>query len=214
MERVTYNPHVFDQPDTESAMAIAITPEDGLSTEHRLANETPYLARLIGEQLGLAPGQLVVDYGCGPGRMAKALIERFDVKVLGVDISQNMRSFSPTYVGSPSFSVVSNAVARSLFDGGLRADAALAIWVLQHCPRPKEDLTLIREGLSTSGKLFVLNNYHRAVPTLEAGWVDDQLSIHALVAEEFSLTAEGQPKGAAMGPRLAAQTFWAVGAKR
>src|SRR5690349_19235052 len=100
--RATYNPLVFDQPDFDAAMAIAITPEDGLSTEHRLEHETPYLSDLIGEQLDLKAGQLVLDYGCGPGRVAKALIERFDVRVLGVDVSVSMRSFAPSYVGSPN----------------------------------------------------------------------------------------------------------------
>ena len=39
------------------------------------------------ERLGLAPGQRVLDVGCGPGRHAHALARR-GIEVLGVDISQ------------------------------------------------------------------------------------------------------------------------------
>jgi SAM-dependent methyltransferase len=39
------------------------------------------------EQLGLAPGQRVLDVGCGPGRHAHALAHR-GIEVVGVDISQ------------------------------------------------------------------------------------------------------------------------------
>lgn len=47
-------------------------------------NEVDFLV----EALGLAPGQRVLDVGCGPGRHAHELARR-GFKVLGVDISQN-----------------------------------------------------------------------------------------------------------------------------
>lgn len=208
--RVTYNPLVFEQSDLDLAKAIILTPEDGRDPEQRWRLETPYLAGLIGEQLALAPGRLVLDYGCGIGRMAKALIERYDVKVLGVDISQAMRTHAPAYVASPAFSVVSNDVFAALVRQGLKVDAAVAIWVLQHCPRPAEDIVQIRTALPDGGPLFVLNNHHRAVPTLEVGWADDQVSVRELLGEGFVEAAAGAPDGQALGTMVAAQTFWGL----
>lgn len=205
--RVTYNPLVFEQPTEAAAKAIIVTPEGGLSTEHRWEHETPYVAGLIGEQLALQPGELVLDYGCGIGRIARALIERFDVRILGVDISQAMRGLAPAYVASPNFSVVSGEMLRRLVEAGLKADAAIAVWVLQHCVRPQEDIALIREALRGGGRLFVLNNCQRVVPTLEIGWADDYLDIKRLVNEAFSLNDQGQPSSS-IGESLASKTFW------
>jgi SAM-dependent methyltransferase len=204
--RVTYNPLVFEQKTEDAARAIIVTPEDGLSTEHRWQYETPYLAELIGEQLALEPGQLVLDYGCGIGRIAKALIERFGVSVLGVDQSQAMRGLAPGYVGAAPFSIVSNDMLRELVEHGFQADAAIAIWVLQHCVRPQDDIAALS---SSSHRLFVLNNFHRAVPTLEAGWVNDGTDIKALLDGQLNLKRAGSPNQV-IGPRLAAQTYWAT----
>jgi SAM-dependent methyltransferase len=46
-------------------------------------NEVAFLV----EELGLAPGDRVLDVGCGPGRHARALGER-GIEVVGVDISE------------------------------------------------------------------------------------------------------------------------------
>ncbi|MHB8669490.1 MAG: class I SAM-dependent methyltransferase [Acidimicrobiales bacterium] len=47
------------------------------------AQEVEFLVRA----LGLAPGDLVLDVGCGPGRHAHALAER-GIAVVGIDVSQ------------------------------------------------------------------------------------------------------------------------------
>ncbi|HWC38505.1 MAG TPA: methyltransferase domain-containing protein, partial [Acidimicrobiales bacterium] len=41
----------------------------------------------VADALGLAPGMLVVDVGCGPGRHSHALARR-GVRVVGVDVAQ------------------------------------------------------------------------------------------------------------------------------
>jgi hypothetical protein len=57
------------------AMSIILTPE-GSTTADRWETETPYLADLIGQQCALRPDSLVLDYGCGIGRLAHELISR------------------------------------------------------------------------------------------------------------------------------------------
>jgi trans-aconitate methyltransferase len=120
------------------------------------------LAELLGSALDLKSGQMVVDYGCGVGRLSKALIERYDCLVLGVDSSASMRSLATDYVGSGAFSVVSRRTFDALSRGGFKADAAVCVWVLQHCLQPAADIGLIRRALEDGCGLAVVNNLGRA----------------------------------------------------
>lgn len=80
------------------------------------------VAFLVGE-LGLSPGQRVLDVGCGPGRHAHALAER-GFEVVGVDISQ--RFVDLARATAPPGATFHRADARELaFDGEF--DAALSL---------------------------------------------------------------------------------------
>jgi len=129
---LTYNPNVFAVANLAQAKAIILTDEDGVDSDTRWQAETPYLADLIGQEIAPQPGQLVIDYGCGIGRLAKEMIARFDCFVLGVDISAHMRSLAAAYVESDKFTVCAPAMLDDLAARGLRADAAISVWVLQH----------------------------------------------------------------------------------
>lgn len=207
---LTYNPHIFDTATLEDAKRIAVTPTDGRDTEARWARETPYLADLIAGRLGLREGQLLVDYGCGVGRLAKALIERTGCRVLGVDISEDMRAFAVGYVGSPLFSAASWETFASRVAGGLRADAAIAIWVLQHCPRPAADISQLRAALDPSGRLAVVNSDFRWIPTKEKRWAHDTIDVRALLRERFVETGEAALDPEEVGDNLAAHSWCAT----
>ena len=62
------------------------------------------------------------------------------------------------------------AVTPAQFDvltgAGLRVHAALAVWVLQHCPTPADDIARISRSLVPGGGVFVLNMPKRAVPAV------------------------------------------------
>lgn len=77
----TYRPDVFDGTDIDSAMRIILTEEAGTTTEERWQRETPYLVNEIGRALELDAQSRVLDYGCGIGRIAKGLIDRYGCRV-------------------------------------------------------------------------------------------------------------------------------------
>lgn len=185
-EALRYAPEVFAVQNLDEAKTIILTPEGGLSTEQRWETETPYLCDAIGKALHLDQNALVLDYGCGIGRMSRALIERYGCSMIGVDISNSMRQLAPGYAPHESFSIVSPAVLKKLVAGGLRIDSAIAIWVLQHCPAVGEDIALIQSALKQDGLLFVVNNNRSAVPTHQ-GWVNDGVDIRALLEREFTV---------------------------
>jgi phosphoethanolamine N-methyltransferase len=47
--------------------------------------------------LELQPGQYVLDVGCGLGGSAFFMVEKFGVKVLGIDLSKNMNEKANMY---------------------------------------------------------------------------------------------------------------------
>jgi SAM-dependent methyltransferase len=206
---LTYDPSIFSVNDIAQAMNIILTPEDS-TTEERWQTETPYVADLIGGLIDITPQTILIDYGCGIGRMAKELISRHGCSVVGVDISTNMRALAPVYVQSDRFCVCSPAMLDAMTERGLRADAAIAIWVLQHCYQPADDIARIRRAIRPAAPLFVLNGFYRAVPTTEQGWANDGVDIKAMLSADFRLRQEGRLPREKSSESIAQTTFWAL----
>ena len=193
-KKVVYHPDIFEARDLASAMGIILTPETGTTTEERWEYETPYLADEIGRALELDADACVLDYGCGVGRLAKALIERHGCFVMGVDISTSMRQLAPGYVGSDRFAVCAPEMLDRMIAQGLRVTHAYACWVIQHCAAPAVDLGRIEAALARGGRVYVLNNHRRCVPT-DQGWVDDGISVEGLLTAKFDpLAKDGLPE--------------------
>lgn len=209
--QLTYKPEIFDVPNIEMARRIILT-DEGSNTDERWKKETPYLADAIHYALKITPQTVLIDYGCGIGRLAKELIQRHGCSVIGVDISPSMRVLAPTYVQSPRFVACSPEMLDALVAHNFVADAAIAIWVLQHCLKPQEDIERIHRALRPGSSLFVLNNTHRAVPAHERVWVNDGLDIKALIGERFSMQLDGKPAEEHMAAGLR-DIFWAKFAK-
>lgn len=208
VDSAVYAPEVFAVQNLEQAKSIILTPEAGLTTDERWETETPFLAQAIGEAFNLNDSALVLDYGCGIGRMSRALIERYGCSVIGVDISNAMRQLAPGYTLHDKFSVVSPEIFRKLVARGLRVDFSIAIWVLQHCPAVAEDVALIKSALKRDGEFFVLNNNLSAVPT-NKGWLNDGVNIRELLEREFTAMNYARLPLSATAPFLAENTFTA-----
>ncbi len=185
---VTYNPHIFDVRTTAEAKRVILTPE-GQSSDERWRRETPLLMDLISGGCDLNENSWVLDYGVGIGRIAKALIDRYDCRVVGVDISPSMRALAANYVSSPRFFACSPHMLPWL---GIRYDLGLAIWTLQHCLNPAEDIAIMRSVLvdltkppddREKHKLFVVNNKTRCMPTVAHGWANDGLDVQQMLAD-------------------------------
>lgn len=209
MANLTYYPEVFDAADEDAARRIILTPEPGQETAERWERETPYMAGLIEAELKPRKDGLIVDYGCGLGRLAKVLIERCGCRVLGVDLSPRMRALAPGYVGSQMFSVVSPHMFFSLGQAGLRADGAFSVWVLQHCARPADDIGLISRALQPGGGLFVANMHARAIPTRESKWASDGVDVRALLNQSFMPKSEGSFDPDVLAEETTQYTYWA-----
>jgi cyclopropane fatty-acyl-phospholipid synthase-like methyltransferase len=205
--QLTYDPKVFDVTDLAKAMQIILTPE-GSTTERRWQLETPYVTDLISQSIKITPETVLLDYGCGVGRMARALIERHGCSVVGVDISPNMRALAAMYVKSDRFFACPPAMLANLLDRGMRFDAAISIWVLQHCLKPADDIGSLRRALKPDAGLFVLNNLYRALP-VDGGWASDGLEIKQMLSSQFTLQRTGRLPLEVAPEQLVKVTFWA-----
>ena len=185
-----YAPEVFDVRDVAEARSVILTAEPGTTTDSRWATETPYIVDRLLERFAISERHVVIDFGCGIGRMAKALIERTRCWVVGVDVSASMRQLAPGYVQSPKFAAVAPAMLDLLLARGLRAEWAIAIWVIQHVARPEIDVARLKLALAPNGGLFVANNLRRAVPT-DRGWAHDGVDVEALLEREFACAWRG-----------------------
>lgn len=206
---LTYHPERFDAPTEQQARSIILTGE-GSTTEERWRTETPWICGLIAETIELTSTSIVVDYGCGIGRLARELIVRHGCRVLGIDISGKMRAMAVDYVQSDRFVAIAPDMLDGLVANGFAADAALAIWVLQHCLTPADDIGRIDAALKPGGKLFVLNNLYRAVPTREQGWSNDGIDIKATLDRHFQPLRAGAPPDELTPRDLKNITFWSL----
>ncbi|MBI4190853.1 MAG: methyltransferase domain-containing protein [Betaproteobacteria bacterium] len=203
---LTYRPDIFEVNDLESAMGVILTPELGTTTQERWEYETPYLVDEIGRALELDDESCVLDYGCGIGRIAKGLIERYNCFVIGIDISTSMRQLALGYVKSDRFAVCAPATLERMTVGGFRVTHAYACWVIQHCLAPLVDLARIDSALASDGRLFVLNSNHRCVPT-DRGWANDGISIEELLTARFEKIAKGDLPEVITTPEIANSSY-------
>ncbi|HUS87967.1 MAG TPA: methyltransferase domain-containing protein, partial [Desulfosporosinus sp.] len=75
---------------------------NGIPMEERWEAETPAFAKEIVKNC--PEGGRILDYGCGVGRLAKAVLElRPDVHVVGVDASNEMIKQAIEYVNTDGF---------------------------------------------------------------------------------------------------------------
>ena len=204
-----YRPEVFRVGNLDEAKRIILTPEPHTTTEERWEKETPYLVRQIGSLFKLNEQSLVLDYGCGIGRVAKGLIESFSCSVIGVDFSLQMRQLAPAYVGSNRFFALAPESFDHLLARGLRVDHAFSIWVLQHCLQPQQDVQRIARAVNQAGGMYLVNNIRRAVPS-DQGWLDDGIDIRQLMVQFFTKKEEGRLPSDVVTDLLQTHSFWGL----
>jgi SAM-dependent methyltransferase len=177
-----YIPHFFETDSEDRARQLILTDNDTMTGAERWEHETNFLCEAIGRELNPQTTDVILDFGCGIGRVAKAVIERFGCRVIGLDISASMRKMALEYVQSINFSAVSPDEFDALVRGRVQISHCYAIWVLQHVVDPRAELVRIKEGLKQSGRFYFVNEPGRCVPC-DLGWVNDGLDILKIIPD-------------------------------
>ncbi len=178
-----YDPSVFEQSSLESARNIVLTAEDGISTQTRWDSETPWLLNLISKHIKI--NCLVVDYGCGIGRLAAPLVH-IGHPVIGIDSSASMRQHAADQIANDRFVAMTPVMLDQLVGIGIKADCILAIWLLQHCPDLEAEVLRLYQTMATRGILCVADMRHRAIPTNQ-GWINDGKNVKEALSKYFHL---------------------------
>ena len=209
MSRHVYRPDAFNARSLKQARRIILTPEDDVTSEERWRQETPWVANALEHVLQIRPEHTVIDFGCGIGRLAKGLVSGLGCAVLGVDISPTMRAHAALYVRNPQFSALAPEGLARLAGAGLQADSAFAVWVLQHCMEPKDEIARIRAALKPGGRFAVINSHLRWIPT-QKGWVQDRKNVSAALDDAFERVAEHPLAVGPMSAELVKDSFFRV----
>ena len=155
---MNYIKQVFDVTTFDQAKHVVLTKDP--NNPNKFDNETNYLVEKIADAISIKDTDTVLDFGCGMGRVSKKLIEHFNCNVIGMDISDSMKTFAKLYVSSPQKfqTTVQLPKANSI-------DTALAILVLQHVENPKQEIENIVNSLKPNGYFILLNEDNRLVPS-------------------------------------------------
>ncbi len=196
MHLENYFPQVFLPQSLAHAKDIVLSSDPTGEKWMRQTEDTAHAIVRSFAALGkpLTRESLLLDYGCGIGRVAKRLIELTGCTVLGLDISPGMLYFSLPYVNSERFIPCPQMQLEALVRAGLRASGAIAIWALQHCENPAEDIAQIHRALQPGAPFFVTNKFSRYLPVTPtspfARWHDDGMDVVAAIQEKFSFVQE------------------------
>ena len=189
MAQLVYDPKVFDADSMEKAKRISLICGTPIPEKIRWNEEVKLLCGAMARELMLRKGDLILDYGCGVGRLAKELVS-MGCNVLGVDTSPSIRRYAVEYVNAPGrFVAISPDELLLLVEKGLRCDHAIVAWMLQHSPNVYADINVISRALKGLGGVFVADNRNmRLVPVQgENPWCNDNFDIWRQLELQFGI---------------------------
>lgn len=149
---------------------------NGHSTAERWEIETPRFAERIVEVIRSnwpEPFEHhILDFGCGCGRLSKAIKERIDWRVIGFDTSATQCKHAAEYVGK-NFSFYSDLNVFPL--GTAFCQVAVSVYVLQHIPaiELRDSIRAIHSALKPDGLFIYCGSDYRLAVT-ERGFFDDR----------------------------------------
>ncbi len=173
-----------------------------LSFEQQKDAENDYFdsdAKWICEQImksqQVKESQLVVDFGCGVGRIAKLLCQE-NINVIGVDASEQMCNYAVEYVNDfKHFSTISPFSFSSMALKGLKVDHAIIADTLCSCPTAEIStiFKLLNNALKEGGYLFVVahptkNQVPFKKPNGEVMLVENNVDFWRLLESYFAVS--------------------------
>jgi SAM-dependent methyltransferase len=145
---------IFQPTDFNSMVGLVVGHCNGVKGLERWELETPLFAEAISKHI--TPDiKTVLDYGCGVGRLARAVLEKNpDIELFGVDDSPKQLNAALAYVNSENF----ETLLPCEFDKPV--DLIYCVYVLQHIPaiELREALQRMHYFLKPGGRLIVCSS--------------------------------------------------------
>jgi ubiquinone/menaquinone biosynthesis C-methylase UbiE len=154
-----YNPNFFEADSIDHAKKIILyddTVPDQWETETKLTID------FFNQKNLFTKDSIVLDWGCGIGRLAKPIIEQFNCKVVGVDFQPNMLKYATEYVNHPNFTTISNEEFFKLPDDYFTI--GIAVWAFQHCTNLEPIIHNVQRTLKVNSILCIFDSTSKAIP--------------------------------------------------
>ena len=181
---MTYLKAAFDVQTLEYAKHVVLSNDE--SNPKKFEEETNFLIDVICENIEtINQNSIVLDFGCGMGRVSRELIRKFNCNVFGVDISDSMLQFARQYVKNEIKFLATKDCPVNIID------VCISILVLQHTEDPIKEINKIHKALKPGGMFVLLNEKERFVPVGvdQSGfviWRDDGINIHSEIEKMFT----------------------------
>ena len=143
---------------------------NGHSCKERWELETPAFARAISRHI-TEDTYTVLDYGCGVGRLAKAVLSvNPKITILGLDPSEDERRHAKSYVNDSRFIPIHPDELNQT------VDLVYCIYVLQHVPaiELRHAIERMHYFLKPGGKLVYCSSDYRMAINSGGGFTDDR----------------------------------------
>ena len=146
MQKPIFNPSIFTKDD--------------ISCE----NIELKLSKIFSKFSNINKDSLILDFGCGDGKIAKTIIEKFDCNIIGVDIAKKAREIASKN-NPKNFKTLSPKQFQESVINGLRFDMALVLDVIEYSPSPIVDLSLIKASLKDDALVYLTTSKDNKIPT-------------------------------------------------
>lgn len=179
---MTYFKQVFDAENLEQAKNIVITPDNN---PNKFEEETQWLINFLDTHFKITSDLKILDFGCGMGRISKALIDKFKCSIKGIDISENMLKLAKEYVNNDLFCCDYSYNKCDI-------DLVISSFVLQHSENPEESINNIYSVMKTGAIFVLINEEQRFVPVgvTESNyveWKNDHINVVDIMKKYFIL---------------------------
>lgn len=163
-----YYPEFFNSDSFEESKFIVLCSNE-YDYNYRWESETAWIKDVLVSTRCIDENSIVLDWGTGVGRLAKMLIETFNCKVIGVDISPTMLRHAVNYVNNTDKFVPVHYNQFMEAEVKNQYTCCIATWVLQHSATSAFDIQKIQEALVSNGNMFVLEMSKKCVIAKQNG---------------------------------------------
>jgi ubiquinone/menaquinone biosynthesis C-methylase UbiE len=203
-----YNLDFFKPTSIDHAKNIILTPEDS-HVDVRWQKETEWLEKTVDLFMDIDESSVVLDWGCGIGRISKLLIDKYGCKVVGIDIHPEMIKYAKEYVNNDLFSVINYSDIYTELPKQ-KFTHVFACWVFQHSNNVQYEIPLIYESMDYGSQLLVQEVMTKAIPNKSHGYYDDRISPKENLEKFFDMSVMGRMPLKYTTKKIRDMSWWAV----
>jgi ubiquinone/menaquinone biosynthesis C-methylase UbiE len=212
MKELEYNPNFFIPENLDHAKNIILTPEDS-DVLSRWEKETEWMSKIIDCSMNITSNSVVLDWGCGIGRISKILIEKYKCQVVGVDLQPKMLEYARNYVNSDLFTTIEYSDIFTKFPKD-KFTHVFSCWVFQHSNKIQYEIPIIYESMQFGSQLFVLELNKKAIPNKKYDFYDDGISSKSVLEKFYDVEILGTLPLHYTTKKIKNMSWWAILEKR